>query len=65
MKHELKIMNLKLTLRSDLSKVESDLKTENIDLRESPEKKTSKFETLKEDHEELHKYNTIVNGELT
>ena len=28
-------------------------------------KKTSKFETLKEDHEELHKYNTIVKGELT
>ena len=58
-------MNLKLTLRNDPSKVEFDLKTKNTDLRASLEKKTSKFETLKEDHEELHKYNTIVKGELT
>ena len=64
LKHELKITNLKLTLRSDPSKVETDLKTENADLRESLAKKTSELETLKEDHEELHKYNTIVKGEL-
>ena len=58
-------MNLKFTLRSDTRKVEFYLKTENTYLRESLAKKTSKFETLKEDHEELHKYNTIVKGELT
>ena len=51
MKHELKIKNLKFTLINAPRKVESDLKTENIDLRESLVKKTSKFETLKEDHE--------------
>ena len=34
-------------------------------MRESLAKKTSKLETLKEDHEELLKYNTIVEGELT
>ena len=28
-------------------------------------KKIFEFETLKEDHEELHKYNTIMKGELT
>ena len=52
-------------MKNDPSKVESDLKIENSDLRASLEKKTSEFETLKEDHEELHKYNTIVKGELT
>ena len=58
-------MNLKLSLRNDPSKVESNLKTKNGDLRASLEKKTYKFETLKEDHEKLHKYNTIVKVELT
>ena len=58
-------MNLKLTLRNDPSKIESNLKIKNINLRESLVKKTSKFETLKEDHEELHKYNIVVKGELT
>ena len=43
-------MNLKLTLRNDPSKVESNLKTENADLRVSLAKKTYEFETLKEDH---------------
>ena len=58
-------MNLKLTLRNDPRKVESNLKTENANLRPSLAKTTSKFETLEEDPEELHKYNTIVKGELT
>ena len=40
-------MNMKLTLRSDSSKVEFDLKTGNIDLRESLAKKRYEFETLK------------------
>ena len=52
LKHELKIMNLKLTLGNDPRKIESNLKTENADLRASLAKKTSKIETLKEDHEE-------------
>ena len=65
LKHALKITNLKLTLKNDPSKVEYDLKTENTDLIASLEKKTFEFETLKEDHEELHKYNNIVKVELT
>ena len=58
-------MNMKLTLRNDPRKVKSDLKIENADLRASLAKKTSEFETLKEDLEELPKYTTIVKGELT
>ena len=64
-KHELKITNLKLTLRSDPSNFESNLKTKNTNLISILAKKTSKFGKLKEDHEELHKYITIVKGELT
>ena len=60
LKHELEIMNLKLTLRIDPRKVEFYLKIENANLRASLAKKTSEFEMLKEDHEELHKYNIIV-----
>ena len=51
-------------MKNDSNKVESDLKTKNSNLRESLAKKTYEFERLKEDHEELHKYNTIVKGEL-
>ena len=65
LKHELKIKNQELTLRNDPIKIEIDLKTENANLRESLEKMTSEFETLKEDHKEIHNYNTIVKGELT
>ena len=65
LKHELKITNLKLSLKSDLNKVESELKTKNLDLRENLAKITLKHEALKADHEELQKYNTIVKGELT
>ena len=53
LKHELNITNLKLTLKSDPRKFEIDLKIDNKNLRASLAKKTSKFETLKEDHEEL------------
>ena len=63
--HELKVKNLNLTLRSDPRKVETNLKIDNVDLREILAKKKSKLETLKEDNEELHKYNTIMKGELT
>ena len=58
-------MNMKLTLRNDPSKIETNLKTKNIDLRESMQKNTFEFKTLKEDHEGLHKYNTIMKHELT
>ena len=61
----MKITNLKLTLRNDPKKIKSILKTKNADLWESLEKRTSKFEILKEDHEELHMYSIIVKGELT
>ena len=65
LKYELKITNLKLTLRKDPSKFESNLKTKNVDLKESLAKKAFEFEILKENREELYKYNTIVKGELT
>ena len=65
LKHQLKTTNLNLSLKNDPSKIESNFKTKNSDLRASLAKKTSEFETLKEDHEELHKYNTIVKYELT
>lgn len=65
LKHELKITNRKLSLKNDPNKVESDLEAKNLDLRVNLAKRTSKFETLKVDREELHKYNTIVNDELT
>ena len=42
---------MKLNLRDDPRKAKSNLKTENIDLRESLAKKTFEFESLKEDHE--------------
>jgi hypothetical protein len=51
LKYELKIINLKLNFRNDPRKVESDLKTKNIDMRESLANKIFEFETLKEDHE--------------
>ena len=65
MKHELKITNLKLSLKNDPRKVESYLKIENSDLRTNIENKTYELEALKSVHEELQKYNTIVKGELT
>ena len=46
LKHELKITNLKLTLRNDPSKIASDLKTKNADLRASLEKETFELEIL-------------------
>ena len=55
LKHELKITNLKFSLKNDPRKIESNLKTENSDLKVSLAKQTSEFETLKEDHKELHK----------
>ena len=48
-----------------LEKLNLIWRLKNLDLRASLAKKTFEFETLKEDHEELHKYNTIVKGELT
>ena len=59
------ITNLKLTLKSDPRKIETNLKIQNADLRASLEKKTSELEMLKEYHEKLQKYNIIVKGELT
>ena len=61
----MKVTNLKLTLRNDPNKIESDLKTKKVDLRASLAKKISELETLKEYHKELYKFNKIVKGELT
>lgn len=65
LRHELKSTNLKLSLRTDSSKIESELRTENSNLRENLAKLTFEHETLKVDHEQLMKYSAIVKGELT
>ena len=46
-----KKLSLNLTLRSDPRKIKTELNTKSTDLRESLAKKTSRLETLKEDHE--------------
>ena len=64
LKHELKITNLKLSIKDDDSKIESDLKSENVDLRSNLTKLTSELETTKLQYAELEKYNAILKGEL-
>lgn len=51
--------------KDDNSKIESDLKFENADVRSNITKVTSKPETKKLQYAEFEKYNTIVKGELT
>ena len=64
MKHELKIVELKLSLKKNGGKSDSELKAENVDLRSQLSKVTSELETIKLEYAELEKYNTIVKGEL-
>ena len=65
MKHELKIVELKLSLKKDESKIDPDLKSKNVDLRSHLTQVTSELDSIKIEHAELEKYNTIVKGELT
>ena len=64
LKHELNIVELKLSLKKNGGKNDSKLKDENADLRSWLSKVTSKLESIKLKHVELEKYNTIVKGEL-
>ena len=65
MKQKLKIIDWKLSLKKDDSKIELDQKSENVDLRSHLTKVTSELDSIKIEHAELEKYNTIVKGELT
>ena len=47
LKHELKIIDMKLNMKSDDSKVESDLKFENADLRSNLTKMTFELESTR------------------
>ena len=59
----MKIVELKLSLKKNGSN--SDLKSKNADLRSQLSQVTSKLDSIKMEHVELEKYNTIVKGELT
>ena len=65
MKHELKIVELKLSLKKHGSKNESNLKFEIVNLRSQLSQVTSQLDYIKIEHAELEKYNIIVKGELT
>lgn len=56
---------LNLSLKKDDSKNELDIKTKNENLRSQLTQITSKLHSIKIEHVELEKYNTIVKGELT
>lgn len=56
---------MKLSLKRYDSKVESDMKFENVDLRSNLTKVTFELESTKLQYNELEKYNIIVKGELT
>ena len=43
---------------------DSKIKAENVDLRSQLSKVASELESIKLEHVELEKYNTIVKGEL-
>ena len=64
MKHEVKIVELKLSLKKYGGKNDSKIKAKNVDLRSQLSKVTSELESVKIQHVELEKYNTIVKGKL-
>ena len=53
MKHELKIVELKLSLKKNGGKNDFDIKAKNIDLRSQLSKGTSELESIKLKHVEL------------
>ena len=65
LKHELKIVELKLSLKTSCYKSEPDLKSENVDLRSQLSQVTSELDSIKIEHVELEKQNMIMKGELT
>lgn len=64
LKHVLEITNLKLSLKEDDSKIESDLKSKNLDLRSHITRVIFELDSIKIEHVELEKYNVIVKDEL-
>ena len=64
LKHELKIVELKLSPKKSGGKNDSKIKVENVDLRSQLSKVTSELESIKLEYAKLEKYNTIVKGEL-
>ena len=64
LKHELKIVELKLSLKKNGGKNDSEIKAKNADLRSQLSKVTSELESIKLEYVELEKYNSIVKGEL-
>ena len=55
LKHELKIVELKMSLKKNGGKIDSKLKVENVDLRSQLRKVTSKLESIKLEHAKLEK----------
>ena len=47
-----------------MSKNDFEIKAKNVDLRSQLSKETSELESIKLEHVELEKYNTIMKGEL-
>ena len=64
LKHELKIIELKLSHKKDDSETELDLKFKNVDIVSQLSQVTVELDSIKIEHEELEKYNTIVKREL-
>ena len=60
LKHVLKIVEHKLSLKKHGSKNEPDLTFENTDLRSQLSQVTSELDSIKIKHAKLEKYNTIV-----
>ena len=64
LKHELKIVELKLSLKKNGGKNDSKVKAENTNLRSQLGKVKSMLEYIKIEYAKLEKYNTVVKGEL-
>ena len=60
----MKIVELKLSLKKNGGKNDSEIKAENVDLRSQLSKVTSELETINLEYAKLENYNTIVKGEL-
>ena len=56
MKHELKLVELKLSLKKNGGKNDYDMKDKNVDLRSQLSKVTIELESIKIEHAELEKF---------
>ena len=64
LKHELNIVELKLSLKKNGGKNDSEIKAKNVDLRSKLSKVTFELESIKLEYAKLKKYNSIVKGKL-